>query len=196
MSEGDSRRRDDDLVRQIRRRIYRGLFHEVSIRLKHDAIRPHGRLFSLNEDMSEGQREAVSLMWLVKLSEFAIERELRELPGHHKRRARASRESVILLDGLFSKLSHRRLIQDSLESLRNTRGRFQMIGLIHNPNYENDPAIFPTYLVGSVIGGVQGQGGHVMVRDGQVTAPEALGRAPGEASLFGIHVKEPADETS
>ncbi|MDO0944801.1 hypothetical protein [Chromohalobacter israelensis] len=191
MSEGDSRRRDDDLVRQIRRRIYRGLFHEVSIRLKHDAIRPHGRLFSLNEDMSEGQREAVSLMWLVKLSEFAIERELRELPGHHKRRARASRESVILLDGLFSKLSHRRLIQDSLESLRNTRGRFQMIGLIHNPNYENDPAIFPTYLVGSVIGGVQGQGGHVMVRDGQVTAPEALGRAPGEASLFGIHVKEP-----
>lgn len=192
LDEVDSRRRDDDLLRQIRRRIYRGLFHDVSIRLKHDAIRPHGRLFSLNEDMSEGQREAVSLMWLVKLSEFAIERELRELPGHHKRRARTSRESVILLDGLFSKLSHRRLIQDSLESLRNTRGRFQMIGLIHNPNYENDPAIFPTYLVGSVIGGVQGQGGHVMVRDGRVSAPETLGRSTGEASLFGIHVTEPA----
>ena len=188
--DGESRRRDDDLLRQIRRRIYRGLFHDVSIRLKHDAIRPHGRLFSLNEEMSEGQREAVSLMWLVKLSEFAIERELRELPGHHKRRARSSRESVILLDGLFSKLSHRRLIQDSLESLRNTRGRFQMIGLIHNPNYENDPEIFPTYLVGSVIGGAQGQGGHVMVRDGRITAPEDVGRSPGEASLFGIHVTE------
>ena len=186
----ESRRRDDDLLRQIRRRIYRGLFHDVSIRLKHDAIRPHGRLFSLNEEMSEGQREAVSLMWLVKLSEFAIERELRELPGHHKRRARSSRESVILLDGLFSKLSHRRLIQDSLESLRNTRGRFQMIGLIHNPNYENDPEIFPTYLVGSVIGGAQGQGGHVMVRDGRITAPEEVGRSQGEASLFGIHVTE------
>ncbi|SDM64340.1 hypothetical protein SAMN05192555_11659 [Franzmannia pantelleriensis] len=194
MPDGDTRRRDDDLLRQIRRRIYRGLFHDVSIRLKHDAIRPHGRLFSLNEDMSEGQREAVSLMWLVKLSEFAIERELRELPGHHKRRARNSRESVILLDGLFSKLSHRRLIQDSLESLRNTRGRFQMIGLIHNPNYENDPAIFPTYLVGSVIGGVQGQGGHVMVRDGRTVEPERLGRSAGEASLFGIHVSEPVGE--
>ncbi|PMR72614.1 hypothetical protein [Billgrantia endophytica] len=189
--DGESRRRDEDLLRQIRRRIYRGLFHDVSIRLKHDAIRPHGRLFSLNEEMSEGQREAVSLMWLVKLSEFAIERELRELPGHHKRRARSSRESVILLDGLFSKLSHRRLIQDSLESLRNTRGRFQMIGLIHNPNYENDPEIFPTYLVGSVIGGAQGQGGHVMVRDGRATPPEAMGRSQGEASLFGIHVTEP-----
>ncbi|MBD3894950.1 hypothetical protein IEI94_03675 [Halomonas sp. ML-15] len=196
MPDGDARRRDDDLLRQIRRRIYRGLFHEVAIRLKHDAIRPHGRLFSLNEDMSEGQREAVSLMWLVKLSEFAIERELRELPGHHKRRARNSRESVILLDGLFSKLSHRRLIQDSLESLRNTRGRFQMIGLIHNPNYENDPAIFPTYLVGSVIGGVQGQGGHVMVRDGRTVEPERLGRSAGEASLFGIHVTEPVEEES
>ncbi|MGM8932300.1 coiled-coil domain-containing protein [Salinicola halophyticus] len=180
--------RDDDLTRQIRRRIYRGLFKDVSIRLKHDAIRPHGRLFSLNEDMSEGQREAISLMWLVKLSEFAIERELRELPGHHKRRARASRESVIVLDGLFSKLSHRRLIQDSLESLRNTRGRFQMIGLIHNPNYENDPSIFPTYLVGSVIGGQQGQGGHVIVREGRQVSPEEAGRGEGEASLFGIHV--------
>ncbi|WP_104203621.1 hypothetical protein [Billgrantia saliphila] len=193
MVDGEARRRDDDLLRQIRRRIYRGLFHDVSIRLKHDAIRPHGRLFSLNEEMSEGQREAVSLMWLVKLSEFAIERELRELPGHHRRRARTSRESVILLDGLFSKLSHRRLIQDSLESLRNTRGRFQMIGLIHNPNYENDPDIFPTYLVGSVIGGAQGQGGHVMVRDGRITTPESLGRSQGEASLFGIHVSEPAE---
>ncbi|WP_043532402.1 hypothetical protein [Litchfieldella xinjiangensis] len=187
----DARRRDEELSRQIRRRIYRGLFRDVSIRLKHDAIRPHGRLFSLNEDMSEGQREAVSLMWLVKLSEFAIERELRELPGSHKRRARAGRESVILLDGLFSKLSHRRLIQDSLESLRNTRGRFQMIGLIHNPNYENDASIFPTYLVGSVIGGAQGQGGHVVVRDGRAVDPESLGRGAGEASLFGIHVMEP-----
>ncbi|EPC03602.1 hypothetical protein L861_18885 [Litchfieldella anticariensis FP35 = DSM 16096] len=190
---GDQKRKDEELTRQIRRRIYRGLFRDVSIRLKHDAIRPHGRLFSLNEDMSEGQREAVSLMWLVKLSEFAIERELRELPGNHKRRARAGRESVILLDGLFSKLSHRRLIQDSLESLRNTRGRFQMIGLIHNPNYENDASIFPTYLVGSVIGGAQGQGGHVVVRDGRIVEPETIGRGQGEASLFGIHVTEPVE---
>nr|WP_300308283.1 hypothetical protein [Halomonas sp.] len=185
LEEGERLRRDDDLLGRIRRRIYRGLFKDVAIRLRHPAIRPHGRLFSLNEAMSEGQREAVSLMWLVKLSEFAIERELHELPGQ-RRRARAMRESVILLDGLFSKLSHRRLIQDSLESLRNTRGRFQMIGLIHNPNYENDPEIFPTYLVGSVIGG--GQGGHVMVRDGKAMAPEEQGRSVGEASLFGIHV--------
>ncbi|GAB2784207.1 hypothetical protein GCM10027040_07850 [Halomonas shantousis] len=184
-------KQQEELGRQIRRRIYRGLFRDVSIRIKHEAIRPHGRLFSLNEDMSEGQREAVSLMWLVKLSEFAIERELRDLPGHHKRRARAGRESVILLDGLFSKLSHRRLIQDSLESLRNTRGRFQMIGLIHNPNYENDATIFPTYLIGSVIGGTQGQGGHVIVRDGRIVDSHSQARSVGEASLFGIHVTEP-----
>lgn len=191
LEEGDQSRRDDDLLGRIRRRIYRGLFKDVAIRLRHVAIRPHGRLFSLNEAMSEGQREAVSLMWLVKLSEFAIERELHELPGHHRRRTRAGRESVILLDGLFSKLSHRKLIQDSLDSLRNTRGRFQMIGLIHNPNYENDPDIFPTYLIGSVIGAGQGQGGHVIVREGQSQTPEDLGRSAGEASVFGIHVTEP-----
>ena len=95
---------------------------------------------------------------------------------------------MIILDGLFSKLSHKKLIEDSLESLRNTRGRFQMIGLIHNPNYENDPGIFPTYLVGNVIGGIQGEGGHVTVKDGARVSPATVGRSHGEASLFHLHV--------
>ena len=61
-----------------------------------------------------------------------------------------------------------------------------MIGLLHNPNYENDPGIFPTYLVGNVIGGLQGQGGHVMVREGGEAS--AGSRSVGEASLFHLHV--------
>ncbi|WP_419833000.1 hypothetical protein [Endozoicomonas atrinae] len=185
---GSEEKQQKDLQKNLRSQIYRQLFTNIRIRLKHDAIRPHGHLFSLNEDMSEGQREALSLMWLVKLSEFAIERELRTVPSQYRRKERKSGESVIILDGLFSKLSHRRLIEDSLESLRNTRGRFQMIGLIHNPNYENDPGIFPTYLVGNVIGGLQGQGGHVMVKDGVKVNAGSVGRSRGEASLFHLHV--------
>ncbi|MFK0570815.1 hypothetical protein [Endozoicomonas sp.] len=185
---GSEEKQMKDLQKNLRSQIYRQLFTNIRIRLKHSAIRPHGNLFSLNEDMSEGQREALSLMWLVKLSEFAIERELRTVPSQYRRKERKSGESVIILDGLFSKLSHRRLIEDSLESLRNTRGRFQMIGLIHNPNYENDPGIFPTYLVGNVIGGLQGEGGHVTVKEGVRVNPGALGRSTGEASLFHIHV--------
>ena len=185
---GSEEKQVRDLQKNLRNQIYRQLFTNISIRLKHDAIRPHGNLFSLNEDMSEGQREAVSLMWLVKLSEFAIERELRSVPSQYRRKERKSSESVIILDGLFSKLSHKKLIEDSLESLRNTRGRFQMIGLIHNPNYENDPAIFPTYLVGNIIGGLQGQGGHVIVREGVKVNPATVGRGSGEASLFHLHV--------
>lgn len=187
-----------DLQELIRRRIYRSLFRNIAIRLRHTAIRSHGRLFSLNEQMSEGQREAVSLMWLVKLSEFAIERDMRLVASPQRKRERASRESVIILDGLFSKLSHKKLIEDSLESLRNTRGRFQMIGLIHNPNYENDPSIFPSYLVGSVIGGQHGQGGHVIVREGAEDQEENISRL-GEASLFQLRVEpkpEPAEITS
>ena len=183
---GSEEKQMKDLQKSLRSQIYRQLFTNICIRLKHEAIRPHGNLFSLNEDMSEGQREALSLMWLVKLSEFAIERELRSSTSQYRRKERKSGESVIILDGLFSKLSHRRLIEDSLESLRNTRGRFQMIGLIHNPNYENDPGIFPTYLVGNVIGGLQGQGGHVMVREGGEAS--AGSRSIGEASLFHLHV--------
>ena len=186
---GSEEKQMKDLQKNLRSQIYRQLFTNIRIRLKHDSIRPHGNLFSLNEDMSEGQREALSLMWLVKLSEFAIERELRSATSQYRRKERKSGESVIILDGLFSKLSHRRLIEDSLESLRNTRGRFQMIGLIHNPNYENDPGIFPTYLVGNVIGGLQGQGGHVMVREGSKISAGSLGRSTGEASLFHLHVE-------
>lgn len=185
---GSEEKQRKELSQNLRGQIYRQLFTNISIRLKHDAIRPHGNLFSLNEDMSEGQREAVSLMWLVKLSEFAIERELKSVPSHYRRQERKSSESVIILDGLFSKLSHKKLIEDSLESLRNTRGRFQMVGLIHNPNYENDPGIFPTYLVGNVIGGLQGQGGHVTVKEGVLVNPASLGRGKGEASLFHLHV--------
>ena len=176
-----------ELQELIRRRIYRSLFRNIAIRLRHSAIRAHGRLFSLNEQMSEGQREAVSLMWLVKLSEFAIERDMRMVASPKRKREQASRESVIILDGLFSKLSHKKLIEDSLESLRNTRGRFQMIGLIHNPNYENDPSIFPSYLVGSVIGGRNGQGGHVIVRDGKPDQASNDDRN-GEASLFQLQI--------
>lgn len=191
--EGDVAREDQlqrELQQEVRQRIYRGLFKSVAIRVRHPAIRPHGRLFSLNEQMSEGQREAISLMWLVKLSEFAIERDLRGYAAPARQREQGGRESVIVLDGLFSKLSHRRLIQDSLESLRHTRGRFQMIGLIHNPNYENDADIFPTYLVGSVIGGVGGQGGHVLVHQGQPLA-DVMQQHRGEASLFHLHVERP-----
>lgn len=183
-----------ELQELIRRRIYRSLFRNIIIRLRHTAIRAHGRLFSLNEQMSEGQREAVSLMWLVKLSEFAIERDMRLVASPKRKREQASRESVIILDGLFSKLSHKKLIEDSLESLRNTRGRFQMIGLIHNPNYENDPSIFPSYLVGSVIGGRNGQGGHVIVRDGKPDQASNDEQA-GEASVFQLQVSRPEKDT-
>ncbi|WP_067583900.1 hypothetical protein [Endozoicomonas ascidiicola] len=189
---GSEEKQSKELQKNLRSQIYRQLFTNIRIRLKHEAIRPHGNLFSMNEDMSEGQREALSLMWLVKLSEFAIEREIRTVPSQYRRKERKSGESVIILDGLFSKLSHRRLIEDSLESLRNTRGRFQMIGLIHNPNYENDASIFPTYLVGNVIGGLQGQGGHVMVKEGVKVSPTSVGRGKGEASLFHIHVENEA----
>ncbi|KEQ13156.1 coiled-coil domain-containing protein [Endozoicomonas numazuensis] len=185
---GSEEKQRKELSQNLRSQIYRQLFTHISIRLKHDAIRPHGNLFSLNEDMSEGQREAVSLMWLVKLSEFAIERELKSVPSQYRRQERKSSESVIILDGLFSKLSHKKLIEDSLESLRNTRGRFQMVGLIHNPNYENDSGIFPTYLVGNVIGGIQGQGGHVTVKEGVRVSPASVGRNTGETSLFHLHV--------
>ena len=185
---GSEEKQVRDLQKNLRSQIYRQLFTNIRIRLKHDAIRPHGNPFSLNEDMSEGQREAISLMWLVKLSEFAIERELKSVPSQYRRKERKSSESVIILDGLFSKLSHKKLIEDSLESLRNTRGRFQMVGLIHNPNYENDPGIFPTYLVGNVIGGLQGQGGHVTVKEGMKVSPASVGRGMGEASLFHLHV--------
>jgi hypothetical protein len=49
-----------------------------------------------------------------------------------------------MIDGLFSNLSDKKMIRDSLSILESLKGNFQLIGWIHNQQYENDYNLFPS----------------------------------------------------
>lgn len=145
----EERRYQEGLRARIGREFYRSIFvgpgpNETGpiVKVKHPAISSGGAT-PLREKFSVGQKNAVFLMAIAKLADFAQERDaMRESGG--RRKVRPSR--VLLIDGLFSNLSDPKLIKPALEVLKQLRGQFQLIGLIHDPKYENDPTLFPTFV--------------------------------------------------
>lgn len=171
---------DEDLKERIRRRFYRGMFSETEIRMRHPELKA-GRPDLLKKTISTGQQNAVMLMLMLKLADFAIERDVRigfKYPKQ-RRKAKALAQKVVIIDGLFSNLSNRELIKESLRAMAKVRGNFQLIGLIHNPHYFNDPDIFPNHTV--LVRNKQSKSGaYVYVVDDKPTPAAALGRNDGE----------------
>ena len=145
----EEKRYQEGLRARIGREFYRSIFvgpgtNETGpiVKVKHPAISSGGAT-PLREKFSVGQKNAIFLMAVAKLADFAQERDaIRESGG--RRKVRPSR--VLLIDGLFSNLSDPKLIKPALEVLKQLRGQFQLIGLIHDPKYENDPTLFPTFV--------------------------------------------------
>ena len=83
-----------------------GLWLDVGTRLL--PIRGAGDEHEFNENLSEGQKAALSLMWAIRLAEFAIEREAKRLSSRRsQQKAREMSVNIMLIDGLFSNLSNR-----------------------------------------------------------------------------------------
>ena len=145
----EEKRYQEGLRARIGREFYRSIFVGPSknatgpiVKVKHPAI-SSGQATPLREKFSVGQKNAVFLMAIAKLADFAQERDaMRDSGG--RRKIRPSR--VLLIDGLFSNLSDPGLIKPALQVLKQLRGQFQLIGLIHDPKYENDPTLFPTFV--------------------------------------------------
>lgn len=138
----------DDMLAWIRQQSHQHLFREASIKVIHPDIRG-GKPFSLTNEskISKGQKSAIALMWTAKMAQFAMERSIgSQVPGKYRSRARSKSETVLIVDGLFSNLSRRALIDEAMQSFRHTKGHFQLIGLIHEPAYANDYDVFPTYI--------------------------------------------------
>lgn len=104
-----------------------------------------GRDIPLSKEVSTGQFNALSLLILVKLADYSMRRDARnEYDGLSLSRAkRLSSARTVMIDGLFSNLSDKKMIRDSLSVLRSLKGSFQLIGWIHNQQYENDYELFP-----------------------------------------------------
>lgn len=134
----------------IRQSSYRRIFLKVAVKFVNPAIRPNRKAHLLNvEHLSVGQRTATSLMWVVRLAQFAVQREALQIRNPtYRRRRLASKETIVIIDGLFSDLSRKELIDSAVSGIATTRGKLQIVGLIHNPHYVNNPDMFPVLLVG------------------------------------------------
>jgi hypothetical protein len=181
-------RHDETLKEKIRLRFYRGMFSEPEVRIRHPELRA-GDSYRLDDEISTGQQNAVMLMLLLKLADFAIERDIRlqVKDARGRRLARALAQKVVIIDGLFSNLSNRELIKESLRAMSKVRGNFQLIGLIHHPQYQNDPDIFPNHIVLARM--KRGRSGSfVYLSDGKSVSASELGRHEGEIEPVSLHV--------
>ena len=191
--EGEEEKHKQALTERIKNRIYRGIFHDTEVKVVHPDIR-QGRPFALSTRMSGGQRTAVSLMVMAKLAEYSMRIEsIRDASNASGRRRAISRSaSVLIIDGLFSNLSKASLIRNSLASLKASRGNFQLVGLIHWPEYVNNSDIFPTYIIGKEVADPNdpnGNSGFVYTENrSSVIHPKKIGRNPGELESMTFQV--------
>ncbi len=135
------------------------------------------------------------LLLLLKLADFAIDRDVRLYvkESRARRRARALAQKVVIIDGLFSNLSNRELIKESLKAMAKVRGNFQLIGLIHNPHYQNDPDIFPNHVVLARMKQSR-SGSFVYIHENKPVQAADLGRVTGEVETVSLHVEQVSEE--
>lgn len=148
----------EDKIRLI---LYRRVFTNPSIYYEMEAIRKSGKHL-IDDSLSNGEKSAMSLMWAIRIADFAVEKESKNKRSSIKRnKARSLSESILILDGLFSDLSATDLIKSSMAGIERTRGKFQLIGLIHDEHYDNDFSIFPNLLLGKLNHSLGDAGGWV-----------------------------------
>lgn len=138
----------------IRDSFYRGVILNPRIRLVLPSI--SARPLLMEKDMaSSGQGVAITFLWILKLAEFINEREIRRqsVDGAKRKRLRDKASAFAILDGAFSHLSDKRLINETLAGIENSLGRFQLIITGHDPAYENDFKRFPALVVGREMNG-------------------------------------------
>lgn len=175
------RRQKQRSLEKLREDVYQALFTDVSVEFRHPSIWDGGHHRLPAKGLSEGMKTAVGLMWIAKLAEFRLRQAIDQAGGMKRQNRAALRKEryFVILDGLFSNLSHDDMIDAAMESLRLSSGHFQLIGMIHHPRYINNPKIFPSYFVGRPYRASNGKHAWLTV-DPQKDAPGSLG-------VFGSH---------
>jgi len=148
----DIKQRNEEYLEQIHTQVYQKIFSNPSVLFSHKAIRggEKTRLTGEEGGLSGGQRTALMMMWLIKQADYALTRAVvnSDLNRRDQKTALRAVQRVMFFDGLFSNLSSNEIINDAFQGLSDIDMSFQLIGLIHNPHYVNNKAIFPVHLVG------------------------------------------------
>jgi hypothetical protein len=183
--EGLRARYDRNMRKEIREEFYKSVILEPTIRVCIPSI-SHKSLKLEKNMVSSGQGVAMSLLWIVKMADYVTERELQRqnVSAAKRKRVRSMKTQFVIIDGAFSHLSDKRLIRDALDSVKRKRGEFQLIVTGHEPNYKNDFAYFPSYVVAREIGG------NLMYAESEtrrLLAPEEVGSRLGAMEVSSFH---------
>jgi len=154
-----SMRRTDEtqLKRLLRDKLIQCVFTNTSVEFVNAGIWA-GKKSHVSEKLSTGQKIALEFMWIVRQAEYEIERGLLELTSKQAAKSRTKANRVILIDGIFSTLSDRKIIGEALNGLRDLGGNFQIIGFLHSQTWNNDYSVFPVYHVGKKLMNSAGDG--------------------------------------
>jgi hypothetical protein len=127
-TEDDKKVGDSKIYTDISDKFYRFAFKKPEIYVRFPGIN-NGNRMPFSDAGSEGQKVAMSLLWMVKLSDFAIERELaRETASSRianlriansikKKLSSNIEQRFFIIDGFLSKLSKKKLIDEALKSI-------------------------------------------------------------------------------
>ncbi|VVO47291.1 hypothetical protein PS862_00120 [Pseudomonas fluorescens] len=142
----------DTLKRSLRDNIRENFYRKVIVSPRIYLVLPAMSAVTLEMERnmaSSGQGIAITFLWILRLSEFISEREIRrQTVGRAQRKRMRDRSTgFTILDGAFSHLSSKNLIAETLKGIEDTTGRFQLIVTVHDPAYQNDFNRFPALVV-------------------------------------------------
>ena len=160
---------DTHIGGDVRRALIDRVFTNPSVEFRHVGMWD-GKQRPVQRSLSEGQKSALQMLWLIKESEYHLECAVRRhLGGGSKKKLRSRAQRVLFFDGLFSNLTNRALIDEAFKGLGKADSSLQLIGLIHNEEYRNNFAIFPSLAIGRRVGrhDVEDQRSYIRFEDGR-----------------------------
>lgn len=173
--------------REIRNKFFKRVLTNPGIKVFIPSI-SREKAINLDRDIaSSGQSVAISLLWIIKMSDFVSERERAmktvSMSASARRKMRLIKSQFVFIDGAFSHLSDKALIDDVLGEIANTRGKFQLIVTGHDSDFKPNWKLFPTMLNGREVGGR-----YMFIDKGEPVEPGDLGSHYGAMTMMQTHV--------
>ncbi|BBI98946.1 hypothetical protein FGKAn22_06390 [Ferrigenium kumadai] len=189
--EGASAGLRDQAIRGVRAEIRSTFYQKVivnpRIKVYMPSISTHPLPLEKNM-VSTGQGVAMTLLWIVKMADYVTERELRRVTTSRAQQRHLHPTQFALMDGAFSSLSNKGLIKDALDSIKGTRGRFQLVITGHDENYQNNFEYFPTLIEAREI---NGQFMYADCQTRRLLGPEEVGSHYGAMGVLSMRVVPP-----
>jgi len=178
---------DVDIHKKIKEMFYREVFKNPEIRVFNQDLGNRSLPFDIS--FSTGQRMANTLLWMLKIADFAVEKNIRResYSSAQRKKLRGKQERMFIIDGIFSNVSKKALLKETLSAIGRLKTKFQLIGFYHNPVAVYDENIFSVYLFGNQMRSPDNNAGFVFIREGKEVSPADIGMPEGQIEIADIH---------